>query len=585
MNAPAPVWDLTDLFFSPDDPRLLESLDGARKDAEAFQTRYRGSLERLAPGELAEAIASYEHLQQRAAKAGVYASLLFAADASSESGALLQKVRETTTAATLPLLFFSIELSALGVKRLETLQGDPALSVYAHYLGCIKEEAAFRLSEAEEKILAETADTGQRALSRFFEETIANLSVPFEGRELTLPETLDLQRSPERTLREKSAAALTEALNGTSRTVAFLYNNLIQAKATEDRLRGYEFPEHARHLENELPFAVPETVAQVAEGGYGLVARYYEAKRHLLGLETLFHYDRYAPLNAMETSFTWSDAQDLILSAFTRFDPGYAALARAFFQEGWIDAASRKGKRGGAFCAYVTPDHHPYLFTNFLGKPDDVQTLAHELGHGIHACLSRNQTLVSFHGTLPMAEVASTLAEQLVFAALLERTETREARQALYARRIENSIATIFRQTAMYRFEQAVHAERTAGEIPIERFGALWQEKLGAMFGSSVTLGEGHRLWWSYIGHFIHSPFYVYAYAFGEMLALALYTRWCEEGESFVPKYLEMLALGGFRSPQELVAPLGVDLSDETFWLGALRVFEEEVAAFEVLAS
>ncbi len=583
MNASPPTWDLSDLFLTPNDPNLLQSLEKVRADADDFSSRYKGHLESLAPAALTEAIARCEHVQQEAGKASAYASLLFAADTSPESGALLQKVREAATAATLPLLFFSIELAALGVKRLEALADDPALKTYAHYLSCVKNEAEFRLSEAEEKILAETANTGPRALARLFDETISNINVDFEGRELNLPEALDLQRSPERSVRERSAEALSQALEKESRTVAFLYNNLVQAKATEDRLRGYRFPEHARHLDNELPFEIPETVARVTESGYGLVARYYEAKRKLLGLDELKHYDRYAPLDAVSGKFTWDEARETILAAFSRFDPGYSVIARTFFQKGWIDGAPRKGKRGGAFCSYVTPDHHPYLFTNFLGKPDDVQTLAHELGHGIHAFLSRGQTLVSFHGTLPMAEVASTFAEQLVFSALLEKSDL-SGRRALYGQRIEGSFATIFRQIAMYRFEQAVHAERASGELSAARLSALWQEKIGAMFGESVTLGEGHGLWWSYVSHFIQSPFYVYAYAFGEMLALALYTRWQEMGESFVPKYLEMLSKGGSESPQELVKPLGVDLADEAFWLGAMRVLEEEVAAFEALA-
>jgi oligoendopeptidase F len=584
LNAAPPTWDLSDLFLTPADPRLLGSLNTVRVGAEAFATRYRGNLASLSPTALAEAIASSEQLQQEASRASAYAALRFAADTSPESGALLQKVREAATAATLPLLFFSIELAALSVKHLEALQAEPMLSTYAHYLGCIKDEAQFRLSEPEERILAETANTGPRALVRLFEETVSNITVAFEGRELTLPEALDLQRSPERSQRERSAEALTNALEKQNRTIAFLYNNLVQAKATEDRLRGYRFPEHFRHLSNELDPAIPETVASVVESGYPLVARYYQAKQRLLGLETLYHYDRYAPIDASARRFTWAEAQETILSAFERFDGSYRAAAQSFFDHPWIDGAPRKGKRGGAFCSYVTPDHHPYLFTNFLGKPDDVQTLAHELGHGIHSLLSRGQTLMNFHGTLPMAEVASTLAEQVVFAALLEQSDPAE-RRALYAQRIESSFATIFRQITMYRFEQAVHTERASGELSAARLATLWQEKLGSMFGNSVTLGEGHGFWWSYVGHFFHSPFYVYAYAFGEMLALALYTRYQEQGASFVPKYLEMLSKGGSQSPQDLVAPLGVTLADEGFWLGALRVLEEEIVAFEALAS
>ena len=584
MNSAPPTWLLTDLFAGPDDPRLSASLSAAHAAADAFAAAYKGRLADLSPADLAGALAEWESIHQDAGKPGAFASLTFAADASPASGALLQKTREATTAATLPLLFFPIELAALGVKRLDALASDPALATYAHFLRTVRDDAAFRLSEPEERILEETANTGRRAMVRLFDETMGNLKVMCDGEEKTLSEALDLQHSPDRAVRERGAASLSQALESQSHLTAFLYNTLVQGKATEDRLRGYGFPEQSRHLANELEPSVVETVARVAESGYPLAARYYGAKRKLLGLESLAHYDRYAPLpGAVESEYSWDDARSLILGAFEAFDPAYAALGRKFFDNPWIDGAPRAGKSGGAFCSYVAPDHHPYLFANFLGKAGDVQTLAHEIGHGIHALLSAGQRPVYFYGTLPMAEVASTFAEQLVFSALLERSESPLEKRALYARRIEGSAATIFRQIAMYRFEQAVHEQRKGGELSAARIGEIWQEKVGAMFGGAVALGEGHKNWWSYVGHFVHTPFYVYAYAFGELLALALYVKWREEGADFAAKYLRMLALAGSQPPQTLVRPLGIDLSDESFWRGALQVLEEEVTRFEAL--
>jgi len=328
-------------------------------------------------------------------------------------------------------------------------------------------------------------------------------------------------------------------------------------------------------------------VVRTATEGYHLVARYYEAKKRVLGLDTLTHYDRYAPLTTAkhEPEIAFDNARDKILGAFAAFHDDYKYAAQAFFDGGWIDAEARPGKRGGAFCSYVTPDAHPYLFLNYLGKQGDVRTLAHELGHGVHSYLSREQGYLSYHGTLPMAEVASTFAEQLVFER--QRNDADEnTRLSLYAEQIEQAIGTIFRQAALYRFEQAIHRERREkGELTVDRFGHIWQQNVGAMFAGSVELLPDHALWWSYVRHFVATPFYVYAYTFGEMLALALYRRYQAEGGGFAGRYLAFLSAGGSKSPAELVAPLGVDLNDPAFWRGALDVLEAQVATFEKLAA
>ncbi len=589
-TAALPQWNLSDLFSGPDDSRISITLEEAGRDAQAFARSYKGKIARLAqedaPG-FARALGEYEAMSRIVAKPISFASLRFAADISPENGAFFQSIREKTTAATLPLIFFDVEMTEVPEDILRKAAAAPALADYAHYLQTVLARAPFRLTEAEERVLEEQANTGRRAFVRLYEEIIANFRfrMPGSDREQTLSAILDLQHDPDRNVRKASADALTEGLTPHSRTVTFIFNTLIQDKATDDRLRGFKYPEQARHLDNELS---PETVATVVDttvAGYPLVARYYKAKRRLLGLETLAHYDRYAPILSSEPNIPFEEARTTVLSAFRRFHPDYAAAASAFFDNNWIDAAPGATKRGGAFCSYITPDLHPYIFLNYLEKSSDVRTLAHELGHGVHSFVSREQTLLNFHGTLPMAEVASTFAEMLVYEAQ-ETEETDPERQlAAAAQQIDSAIATIFRQAALYRFEQAIHAERKYGELSTARFGELWQEKVGEMFGDSVTMEEGHAIWWSYVRHFIATPFYVYAYTFGEMLAYALFTRYQSEGaEKFAPNFLTLLRYGGSRSPQELVAPLGVDLTDAGFWQGALSAFEKQVERFEQLA-
>ncbi len=586
-----PRWDLSDLYADPGDPRIEQALAGAKTNALAFARKYQGRIAALdlPASELAEAVMGYEAIQQQVAKPGAFASLRFAADASEANGSLLQRVRERTTEAALPLLFFELELMAANGERLRALcESDPALAPYQHYLDRVRAFAPFRLSEAEERVFEEKANTGRRAFQRLYDQMLSEMRFSRPGREkpLTLSEILDLQHDPDRDVRRAASEALTTGLTPHARTIATIFNTLLQDKATEDRLRGHVFQEQARHLSNELAPETVEIVVQTATEGYGLVARYYQAKRRVLGLPALAHYDRYAPITTSETHIPFGDARDTILAAFDGFHPRYQEAARAFFTGGWIDAEARPGKRGGAFCSYVTPDTHPFIFLNYLNKAGDVRTLAHELGHGIHSYLSRGQSYLSFHGTLPIAEVASTFAEMLVFDKQRAQVkDDRAALRALYAEQIEQASATIFRQAALYRFEQAIHHARCeSGELTVEKFGALWQENVGAMFGDAVEMLPDHALWWSYVRHFVATPFYVYAYTFGEMLALALYHRYTQEGPDFAERYLAFLSLGGSQSPAELVAPLGVDLNDPAFWRGALAVLETQVETFERLA-
>jgi oligoendopeptidase F len=358
---------------------------------------------------------------------------------------------------------------------------------------------------------------------------------------------------------------------------------LLQEKNVEDRLRHYTYPEESRHLSNELARETVELVVRTVVEYYPLVARYYRTKREILGVDELTHYDRYAPLFATKEEVPFERARSLVLGAFGAFSPTMERTAAEFFERRWIDAEARRGKRGGAFCSYTTPDLHPFVFMSYLNRMDDVMTLAHELGHGVHASLSRGQSYVNFHGTLPLAELASTFGEMLVFEKLQEEADLAD-RLALYADKIEGAFATIFRQAAMYRFEQAIHLRRREkGELQTEDYSALWQAHIQAMFGDSVRLGEEHRHWWLYISHFISTPFYVYAYAVGELLVMALYRRYKAEGHRFASSYVSLLEAGGSMSPQALMAQVGIDLNDRSFWRGGIQVLEGMIGEFEAL--
>ena len=348
-------------------------------------------------------------------------------------------------------------------------------------------------------------------------------------------------------------------------------------------MRKYTYPEQPRHLSNELNKETVDLVVDTVHLNYPIVARYYRVKRDILAVDTLTHYDRYAPLFQAEEPVNFPEAKQIVLDAFGEFSGTMRERAAEFFDKNWIDAAPAKGKQGGAYCSYVTPDLHPYVFMNYLNKMKDVMTLAHELGHGVHSSLSRGQTLLNYHGTLPLAELASTFGEMLVFEKVTAQASLKD-KLALYADKIEGAFATISRQTAMFRFEQAIHNHRrTKGELTLEDFGNYWQTEIQAMFGDSVQLGEEHKIWWSYVGHFTGTPFYVYAYSFGELLVLSLYRQSQAEGPAFAEKYLDMLRAGGSLTPQELISKVGVNLDDPTFWQGGFDVLTEMVAKFEAL--
>lgn len=592
LPPPTVRWDLSALFSSIDDPKIEKTWQQGIERAKAFEERYRGKIESpdLTAGTLCEALKELEALVQEVSKPQSYAHLLFACDtADPKLGAFMQKQMERGSELSIILMFFELELQAAPQAAIDRVIGDPSLANYRHYIQVARTYSPHRLTEPEEVLLEETANTGSRAWQRLHEEVTGNQTYKIkrpgaaEPEELTQSEVIAMLRDPNREVRQAAADGFSAGLEEMRRVLVFTYNNLLQDKAVEDRLRKYTYPEQSRHMANELDKETVDLVVRLCREHYGLVERFYNVKREILGLSELTHIDRYAPLFESKEQVDWGEAKRIVLEAFGSFSEEMEGRAREFFDKGWIDAEPRKGKGGGAFCSYNTPDTHPVVFQSYMNKMDDVMTLAHELGHGVHASLSRAQSYFNFHGTLPLAELASTFGEMLVFDKLVARASDQE-KLALYAEKIEGIFATVFRQAAMFRFEQRCHETRRAeGELAPEHFGDIWQEEMQAMFGSSVKLGDQHRSWWSYVGHFIQAPFYVYAYSFGELLVLSLYQMAKAEGPAFAPRYTEMLRKGGSLAPTQLMASVGVDLHSTAFWQGGFSAMEALVKEFERL--
>lgn len=586
-----PRWDLSALFSGLEDPKIETTWEEALKRADDFVSRYRGTIDSpdLTAEWLLGAIVEIEAISVLASKPIGFAHLTFAADSSNPvNGAFMQKQIERSTEFNVKLLFFELELQSAKAEIIDALLSSDTLAGYRHFVQVTRTYSPHRLSEAEEVILEETANTGIRAWVRLFEEVTSNhvyrLSLPGEEtKEVSQEEVLDLFRDPDRAIRQAAADSFSDGLKVIQRVLTFIYNTILQDKNVGDRLRRYQFAEQGRHMANELDAPTVEQVIELCKENYSLVSRFYEVKRQILGLDELTHIDRYAPLFEAEESVTWDQARDIVLDSFSKFHPKIGSSGSEFFEKSWIDAEPRRGKHGGAFCSYNTPDTHPVLLQSFMGKMDDVMTLAHELGHGVHASLSRAQTYFNFQGTLPLAELASTFGEMLVFERLTSDASERD-KLAMYAEKIEGIFATVFRQAAMYQFEkEAHHRRRTEGELTSDDLGEIWQTKLQEMFGSSVKLGEQHRDWWGYVWHFYGAPFYVYAYSFGELLVLSLYQKAKLEGPAFADKYVDLLTLGGSESPAELMHRVGIDLGDREFWKGGFVAMEQLVSKFEDL--
>jgi len=564
-------------------------LDEATARADAFAQQHAGRVGAFEAEDLRAAMEELAAIEELAARAGNYAMLRFSVDtADPANGALLQRVEERGTAIQTRLLFFELEWAALDDNRAEALLGGQGLEFCRHHLRTQRRYRPHLLSEPEEKVLTEKSVTGRSAWGRLFAELTSAITVDLPGHEDPVELDVALSRlvSPQREERRAVAEGVTAALAPGLRTRAFILNTLLADKAVDDRLRSYPHWLAARNLSNEASDESVEALVQAVRGRYELPRRWYRLKTRLLGLDRLADYDRAAAVTGDDPEMDWNEGRELVLDAFASFSPRLEREARRFFDERWIDAPVRPGKRGGAFCAYTVPSVHPYVMLNWTGRRRDVLILAHELGHGLHASLAAPRGILHQSTPLTLAETASVFGEEMVFARLLEQARSPESRLGLLAESIEGSIATVFRQVAMNRFEDAAHtARREEGELAPDRIDALWAESQAELFGDAVEVTEGYRSWWSYVPHFVNTPGYVYAYAYGQLLALSVYRRWRDEGEAFVPRYEAMLAAGGSMSPEELGQTVGIDLADPGFWDAGLELVEEQLTAAEAAAA
>jgi oligoendopeptidase F len=582
----APAWDLEPLVDGEGaegvEPRLSEAL----QRAQAFAERYAGKLEQLDSPGLREAMQELAAIHELVGRAGGYAALRFSTDtAEPANGALLQLAQERGTAIETTLLFFDLEWAALEDELAEQLLSGDGLEPYAHHLRNIRRYREHLLSEPEEKILSEKSLTGAGAWTRLFEELTSAIEVRLPEETVALDVALSRLALSDRETRRTAADAVTEALAPGLRTRAFLFNTLLADKGIDDRLRHYPHWLAARNLANEASDESVQALIDAVRARNEIPRRWYRLKAKLLGLERLADYDRMASVTEDQASFPFAQARQIVLDCYSSFSPELGEVAGAFFSEQRIDAPVRPAKRGGAFCASVVPSVKPYVLLNYTSQRRDVLTLAHELGHGVHFALAARQGI--FHQTTPLtlAETASVFGETIVFERLLAEDSSPASRLALLAENLEDTIATVFRQVAMNRFEDLVHTvRREEGELSVERFGELWAESQQELLGDSVEVTDGYRSWWSYIPHFIGSPGYVYAYAYGQLLALSVYERYEQEGAALVPQYLELLAAGGSKSPEELGRIVGIDLADPGFWDAGLDLVERQLTQAEQAA-
>jgi oligoendopeptidase F len=591
------AWDLEPLVEGEGAEGVGRRMDEALERAQEFAGRYARKLEELESGELKAAMEELAEIQELVARAGTYAALRFSADtADPQNGALLQLAQERGTAIETTLLFFELEWAALADERVDELLGGEGLEFCSHHLRSVRRYRDHLLSEPEEKILAEKSLTGASAWARLFDELTSAIEVELPGeaangaaqpstRKVALDVALARLASADREVRRAAAEAVTAALAPGLRTRAYLFNTLLMDKSVDDRLRSYPHWLSARNLSNEASDESVRALIEAVRGRFEIPRRWYRLKAQLLGVEQLADYDRMAAVTQDEVSYPFAHAREIVLDCYSSFSSELGAVAGRFFGERHIDAPPRQAKRGGAFCASAVPSVAPYVMLNYTARRRDVLTLAHELGHGVHFALAARQGIFHQSTPLTLAETASVFGETIVFGRLLEEDSAPASRLALLAEKLEDTIATVFRQVAMNGFEDGVHtARREEGELSVERFGDLWRETQAEMLGDSVAITDGYRSWWSYIPHFIGSPGYVYAYAYGQLLALSVYERYRIEGEEIVPRYLELLAAGGSKDPQELARIVGIDLDDAGFWDAGLDLVERQLTEAEAAA-
>jgi oligoendopeptidase F len=581
-----PEWNLADLYPAPDSSRLRRDLERADRDTESFAGKWRGRLADLPGAELAAAIADYEALSDLLGRIGSYASLHYVGDTTDPGrqkfyGDINQRLNDLTTR----LIFFELELNRIDDKRLEKALSVKALAHYRPWLEDLRKERPHQLEDRIEQLFHEKSLTGWTAWNRLFDETMAALKFNVDGKELTLEPTLNLLVNRDGKTRQAGAEAIARTLGDNIRLFTLITNTLAKDKDISDRWRSFKDVADARHLANRVEGEVVEALVAAVRAAYPRLShRYYALKARWLGKKRLPHWDRNAPLPEEDTEIVpWNRAQDLVLGAYAGFAPEMADIARRFFDGRWIDAPVRPGKSPGAFSHPTVPSAHPYVLLNYQGKIRDVMTLAHELGHGVHQVLAAGQGALMAPTPLTLAETASVFGEMLTFQALLKETTDRRRRKALLAAKVEDMLNTVVRQIAFYQFERRVHEERKAGELTAQRLGEIWYEVQGESLGPAIEFRDGYQVFWSYIPHFVHSPFYVYAYAFGDCLVNSLYARYQQAEPGFVAKYFDLLRAGGSKHHGELLKPFGLNAADPDFWQLGLAVIGRMIDDIEAL--
>lgn len=584
-----PTWNLVDLYPSVTSPTVKKDIKKCTSLAQAFEEKYKGTLKTLSGDALAQAVAEYEKIQEILGKLGSYAQLMYAQDMSkSASAQFYQNIQEQLTAASVHTLFFGLELNKLDEKNLASKLKSKSLRHYSSWLRDVRSFKPYQLSDEAEKMLHEKAVAGRAAWTRLFDETISDLRFPINGKELTSAEALDLLSRKDAPLRKKAAKSVGEILGKNIKTFALITNTLAKDKEIEDNWRGFNNPISSRNVSNMVEDEVVKALIDTVRKNYPKLShRYYAIKAKSFGVKKLAYWDRNAPLpQDVDRTFTWSEAKELVLSSYAAFSPALAKIGKEFFDKNWIDVPTRPGKSPGAFAHPTVPSAHPYLLLNFQGKVRDVMTLAHELGHGVHQVLAGKQGALMCDTPLTLAETASVFGEQLTFQEILRREKDARKRKIIIAGKIEDMLNTVVRQIAFCDFETRVHAERKKGELTPDHIGKIWLDVQKESLGPAIQFEEEYRHYWAYIPHFIHSPFYVYAYAFGDCLVNSLYAVYQTESKKgkakeFEKKYITMLEAGGTLRHQELLKPFGLDATRPDFWQKGLNILSDLIEELE----
>lgn len=579
-----PSWDLSDLYPSPDSPELKNDLDRARSKVEIFATNWQGNLENASGQEIAMAIDLYQEVSEILGRIGSYAQLIFATDSiDAKNAQFYQYINEQITSISTKTLFFTLELNRISEESMQEKLENSALLSWKPFLDSIRVFRPYQLSDEVEKVLHEKSVTGRTAWSRLYDETLASMQVTVQDEQVTLGEALNKLSSNERLVRENAAKGLGESFNSNLRLFSLITNTLAKDKHITDEWRKFPRVDSERNCDNMIEDEVVDALVNaVTEDYQRLSHRYFRLKAKWLGLEKLQHWDRNAPLpDDNDQIIPWEKAKEIVHTAYHEFNPEMGDMIKEFLDKPWIDATLRPGKSSGAFAHPTVPEVHPYILLNYHGRNRDVMTLAHELGHGIHQILAADQGYIQSNTPLTLAETASVFGEMLTFQSLLRNQKTPEQRRIMLSRKVEDMLNTVMRQIAFYQFERKVHEARQTNELLPEQIGQFWMETQQASLGPAFEFTPEYQSYWTYIPHFIHSPFYVYAYAFGDCLVNALYKVYQDGHENFQEKYMEMLKAGGTKKHKELLAPFGLDASDPAFWRKGLDVISQFIDELE----